>query len=59
MAFYDERRRARKATHHRALRAVVNRLVGNPQGCLRHQVFYMENIVWANRDEHSYRASAA
>jgi transposase len=57
-AYYDERR-ARGATHHQALRAVANRLVGILHGCLRHQSLYDEGIAWANRDESSLLASAA
>ena len=34
-AFYDQRRAAGD-THHRALRALANRLVGILHGCLRH-----------------------
>jgi hypothetical protein len=34
-AYYDQQR-ARGATHHQALRALANRLVGILHGCLRH-----------------------
>ena len=46
--FYDQRREAGD-THHRALRALANRLVGILHGCLRHGVPYDENIAWAHR----------
>jgi len=36
-------------THHRALRALGNRLVGLLHGCLRHQTLYDEHIDWAHR----------
>jgi hypothetical protein len=35
-AYYDQQR-ARGATHHQALRALANRLVGIRHGCLRHR----------------------
>lgn len=44
-AYYDERR-ARGATHHQALRAVSNRLVGILHGCLRTHTLYDENTAW-------------
>jgi transposase len=44
-AFYD-RQRHRGATHHQALRALSNRLVGILHGCLRHRQPYHENIAW-------------
>lgn len=47
-AFYDHHR-ARGATHHQALRALSNRLVGILDGCLRHRVNYDETIAWAHR----------
>lgn len=47
-AFYDHHR-ARGATHHQALRALSNRLVGILDGCLRHRVIYDEAIAWAHR----------
>jgi hypothetical protein len=45
-AYYD-RQRAREATHHQALRALANRLVGILHGCLRHHTTYDENTAWA------------
>jgi transposase len=47
-AFYDSHR-ARGATHHQALRALANRLVGILDGCLRHRTLYDEHTAWAHR----------
>jgi transposase len=47
-AFYDSHR-ARGATHHQALRALSNRLVGILDGCLRHHSTYDEHTAWAHR----------
>jgi len=47
-AFYDQRRAAGD-THHRALRALANRLVGILHGCLRHGTLYDEGTAWAHR----------
>jgi transposase len=44
-AYYD-RHRARGATHHQALRALANRLVGILHGCLRHHTTYDETTAW-------------
>ena len=49
-AFYDQRRAAGD-THHRALRALANRLVGILHGCLRHRALYNEDTAWAHRVE--------
>jgi hypothetical protein len=46
--FYDQRRAAGD-THHRALRALGNRLVGILHGCLRHHTIYDEHTAWAHR----------
>ena len=46
--FYDERRAAGD-THHRALRALANRLVGILHGCLRHGTVYDEHMAWGHR----------
>ena len=43
---YD-RQRDRGATHHQALRALANRLVGILHGCLRHHTLYDETTAWA------------
>jgi hypothetical protein len=45
-AYYD-RHRDRGATHHQALRALGNRLVGILHGCLRHHTVYDETTAWA------------
>jgi transposase len=47
-AYYDQRRAAGD-THHRALRALGNRLVGILHGCLRHHTPYDEHTAWAHR----------
>jgi transposase len=44
-AFYDVHR-ARGNTHHQALRALGNRLVGILDGCVRHHQKYDETIAW-------------
>jgi len=46
--FYDQHRDA-KETHHQALRALGNRLVGILHGCLRHHTRYDEQTAWAHR----------
>ena len=46
--FYDQHRAAGD-THHQALRALGNRLVGLLHGCLRHHTPYNEHIAWAHR----------
>lgn len=47
-AYYDTHR-ARGATHHQALRALANRLVGILHGCLQHRTTYDEHTAWAHR----------
>ena len=44
-AYYDAHR-ARGNTHHQALRALANRLVGILHGCLRHHTPYNETTAW-------------
>jgi transposase len=44
-AYYDAHR-ARGHTHHQALRALANRLVGILHGCLRHRTHYDEATAW-------------
>jgi hypothetical protein len=44
-ALYD-RHRAAGDTHHQALRALANRLVGILHGCLASQTLYDEHIAW-------------
>jgi transposase len=46
--FYDTRRDAGD-THHAALRALGNRLVGILHGCLEHHSIYNETIAWGHR----------
>jgi hypothetical protein len=53
-AFYD-RQRSRGATHHQALRALANRLVGILHGCLSSHTLYDETIAWVTAD-HSVAA---
>ena len=45
---YDQHRAANH-THHQALRALGNRLVGILHGCLRHHAPYNEHTAWAHR----------
>ena len=47
-AYYDQRRQAGD-THHRALRALANRLVGILHGCLDRGVLYDEETAWSHR----------
>jgi transposase len=47
-AFYDQHRAAGD-THHQALRALGNRLVGILHGCLHHRSPYNEHTAWAHR----------
>ena len=49
-SFYDDRRAAGD-THHRALRALANRLVGILHGCLRHGAMYDEDTAWGHRSQ--------
>ncbi|WP_142459870.1 IS110 family RNA-guided transposase [Geodermatophilus aquaeductus] len=55
-AYYDAQR-ARGATHHQALRALANRLVGILHGCLRHHIAYDEAIAW-HRESQSQGTAA-
>jgi len=41
--------RARGASHHQALRALGNRLVGILHGCLARRVVYQEQVAWPDR----------
>jgi hypothetical protein len=43
---YYDAHRARGATHHQALRALANRLVGILHGCLRHRHAYDDQLAW-------------
>jgi len=56
-AYYD-RHRARGATHHQALRALANRLVGILHGCLTHRAFYDEHTAWHTLENASTPAAA-
>ena len=47
-ALYDTRRAAGD-THHAALRALGNRLVGILHGCLESHTVYDETIAWGHR----------
>ena len=49
-AYYDLRR-AKQDSHHQALRALGNRLVGILHGCLATHSIYDENTAWAHRPE--------
>lgn len=49
-AYYDLRVELGDS-HHKALRALSNRLVGILHGCLRHHALYDENTAWAHRPE--------
>jgi uncharacterized protein len=56
-AFYDTRRAAGD-THHAALRALGNRLVGILHGCLEHKTVYDETIAWGHRTDNNIIATA-
>ena len=56
-AHYDSHR-ARGATHHQALRALGNRLVGILHGCLRHRATYDEDTAWPNAVKNEEAAAA-
>ena len=47
-AFYDQHR-ATGDSHHAALRALGNRLVGILHGCLGHHALYDEHTAWGHR----------
>ena len=55
-AFYDQRRAAGD-THHQALRALGNRLVGILHGCLATRTAYDEHTAWAHRNHEITRAA--
>ena len=46
---YYDRQRACGRSHHQALRALSNRLVGILHGCLRHRRLYSEEIGWGSQ----------
>jgi hypothetical protein len=47
-AYYDTHR-ANGDGHHKALRALGNRLIGILHGCLRHHTTYNETTAWGQR----------
>lgn len=49
-AYYDHRR-AEGDSHHKALRALGNRLVGILHGCIRHHSTYNEATAWGHRND--------
>jgi hypothetical protein len=49
-AYYDHQR-DKGLSHHKALRALGNRLVGILHGCLRTHTHYDEHAAWAHRPE--------
>jgi transposase len=55
--YYDGRRSAGD-THHAALRALGNRLVGILHGCLDHHTAYNENIAWSHRADQKINQAA-
>lgn len=55
-AYYDAHR-TKGDTHHQALRALGNRLVGILHGCLAHHTPYSEDTAWAHRNHEITRAA--
>lgn len=55
---YYDHRRAAGDTHHQALRALGNRLVGYLHGCLVSHALYNEATAWANRPAPGLSAAA-
>src|SRR5829696_5214260 len=55
---YYDRQRARGATHHQALRALANRLVGILHGCLRHRATYDETTAWPAHESPAIQTAA-
>jgi len=56
-ALYDAHREAGN-THHAALRALGNRLVGILHGCLENACLYDERVAWDHRRENNITAAA-
>lgn len=56
-AYYDHRR-ALGDSHHKALRALGNRLVGILHGCLRTRTTYNEHTAWAHRQTEQPKIAA-
>lgn len=55
---YYRHRRARGDTHHQALRALGNRLVGILHGCLAHHTTYDETTAWAHRNDQTLKIAS-
>jgi transposase len=55
---YYRCRRASGDTHHQALRALGNRLVGILHGCLTHHTTYDEATAWAHRSDQVHQLAA-
>lgn len=55
-ALYDAHR-AKNETHHQALRALANRLVGILHGCLHHRTEYVESVAWPSKDQKETEAA--
>ena len=55
---YYDAHRARGHTHHQALRALANRLVGILHGCLRHRTTYNAATAWPDTDQPENAAAA-
>ena len=56
-AYYDHRR-TQGDSHHKALRALGNRLVGILHGCLAHRSTYNETNAWAHRNDHPLKIAS-
>jgi hypothetical protein len=56
-AHYDAHRAAGN-THHAALRALGNRLVGILHGCLEHHTLYDEHLAWSHRTDQKISQAA-
>jgi transposase len=55
---YYDHRRAQGDSHHKALRALGNRLVGILHGCLRTHTTYNETTAWAHRNDQPLNIAA-
>ena len=55
---YYDTRRAAGDTHHQALRALGNRLVGILHGCLVHHTAYDETVAWGHRSTNDLTEAA-
>jgi hypothetical protein len=54
---YYDAHRARGHTHHQALRALANRLVGILHGCLAHHQHYDEAVAWPTQQDQETAAA--